>query len=473
MVDEKSGFLVGIHQLFDLLLMILAFKLAFFLRKPAENLEINYTFILLLALICCHASLRFYGMYAPLANQSFLRITSKIIKSVLTGTAALIFLIYLLHVTDVSRLLIGYFVLLLIFFLLAEKGLIYSLLTYNRHREYVVRTVLIIGSRSRSIDLISQIKQNPEAGYRIRGCLETTDQGDRVGLEICNGVTVIDTMENFDKILLQEAIDEIIFALPLKKVDNIRDYIVFAEQMGINVHIMPDFQIQQIQYRPETGKLSLSHFLHLPTLTLSSTPSHDTALFIKAVIDYAACIIGILILSPLLIFIAICIKNTSRGPVFFTQTRCGLNGRQFSMYKFRTMVENAEELKVEIASANEMDGPVFKIKDDPRVTRIGRLLRKTSLDELPQLFNILKGEMSLVGPRPPLPEEVAQYDIWQRRRLSMKPGLTCIWQVNGRNGVSFEDWMKMDLEYIDNWSLLLDFKLLFLTIKEVLLGGGH
>jgi lipopolysaccharide/colanic/teichoic acid biosynthesis glycosyltransferase len=169
---------------------------------------------------------------------------------------------------------------------------------------------------------------------------------------------------------------------------------------------------------------------------------------------------------------AIVIKLTSRGPVLFKQLRCGLNGRQFVMYKFRSMINNAEQLRFELAALNEMDGPVFKSSRDPRVTPFGRIIRRFSIDELPQIFNVLRGDMSLVGPRPPLPEEVARYERWQRRRLSMKPGMTCLWQISGRNEVSFEDWMKLDLSYIDNWSLLLDLKILLKTVPVVLMGRG-
>jgi exopolysaccharide biosynthesis polyprenyl glycosylphosphotransferase len=210
----------------------------------------------------------------------------------------------------------------------------------------------------------------------------------------------------------------------------------------------------------------------LPFMSLSSIPHKNADLIIKAVIDYFVAGFSLIILSPLLILIAITIKLTSKGPILFTQIRSGLNGRQFTLYKFRTMVSNAEELKEQLKVINEMDGPVFKITNDPRVTPVGHFLRRTSLDELPQLFNIIKGEMSLVGPRPPLPSEVQEYQLWQRRKLSMKPGLTCIWQVSGRNNVSFKEWMTMDLEYIDKWSLFLDFKLLVLTVKEVTHGGG-
>lgn len=170
---------------------------------------------------------------------------------------------------------------------------------------------------------------------------------------------------------------------------------------------------------------------------------------------------------PIFLLIILLIKATSKGPAFFIQERCGLYGRTFSLIKFRTMVNNAEQLKEKLQKDNEADGPVFKIHHDPRITRLGKFLRKTSLDELPQLLNVLLGHMSLVGPRPPLPDEVKKYEPWQRRRLSMKPGLTCTWQVNGRNTLNFERWMRLDLEYIDQWSLTLDTKILLKTIKEV------
>ncbi len=170
--------------------------------------------------------------------------------------------------------------------------------------------------------------------------------------------------------------------------------------------------------------------------------------------------------------IALAIRLTSSGQVLFRQVRCGLNGRRFTLYKFRTMVEDAERRRPELHHLNEMDGPVFKVRRDPRVTRLGRLLRRYSLDELPQLWNVLSGTMSLVGPRPAIPEEVAQYQRWQRRRLSMRPGLTCLWQISGRNDLDFDRWMELDLEYIDSWSPLLDLKILARTVPVVLSGRG-
>ena len=201
-------------------------------------------------------------------------------------------------------------------------------------------------------------------------------------------------------------------------------------------------------------------------LGIESESSMEFSLYevIKRLIDVVCSFLGVLVLSPLFIIIAIIIKTTSKGPVFFSQKRVGKNGKEFYMYKFRSMVVNAEELKEKLAAQNEMSGPMFKMKDDPRVTRVGKFIRKTSIDELPQLWNVLKGDMSLVGPRPSLPKEVAQFEEWMYRRLEVKPGLTCYWQVSGRNNIDFEDWMKLDIKYVDERSTWIDIKLIFKTV---------
>jgi len=196
-------------------------------------------------------------------------------------------------------------------------------------------------------------------------------------------------------------------------------------------------------------------------------------LFLKRVIDIIGALIGLVVLSPLFLIVGIVIKiEDPEGPVFFEQVRNGKDGKVFKMYKFRSMVYKAEELLNNLKDKNEMNGPVFKIKDDPRITKVGTFIRKTSIDELPQLVNILKGDMSFVGPRPPLPREVAQYNKYQMQRLSVKPGLTCYWQVSGRNNIDFDEWVELDLKYINEQNILLDLKLIFLTIP-CLLGDKH
>jgi exopolysaccharide biosynthesis polyprenyl glycosylphosphotransferase len=208
-----------------------------------------------------------------------------------------------------------------------------------------------------------------------------------------------------------------------------------------------------------------------PLLTFSATPD-DEWLLLKRVIDFTMALVLLVVLSPLFLILAVLVKLTSPGPIFFRQTRCGLGGRKFTLFKFRSMMADADQRREELDALNEVDGPVFKIRNDPRCTPVGRFMRKFSLDELPQLVNIIKGNMSLVGPRPPLPEEVEKYERWQRRRLRMQPGLTCLWALEGRSQLSFRRWMELDLEYIDHWSMALDWKILLRTIPIVLLGRG-
>ncbi|MGH9378691.1 MAG: sugar transferase, partial [Terriglobia bacterium] len=217
---------------------------------------------------------------------------------------------------------------------------------------------------------------------------------------------------------------------------------------------------------------SLDHLRGTPLLTFSPTPEDEYFMLLKRAADFVMAAVLLVLLSPLFVILAALIKLTSRGPVFYRQTRCGLGGRQFTLYKFRSMRADADLKREELAALNELDGPVFKIKNDPRRTAAGRLMRRLSLDELPQLLNILKGDMSFVGPRPPLPEEVEHYEGWQRRRLRMSPGLTCLWALEGRSHLSFKRWMELDLEYIDHWSPMLDWKILLKTIPVVLLGRG-
>jgi exopolysaccharide biosynthesis polyprenyl glycosylphosphotransferase len=262
-------------------------------------------------------------------------------------------------------------------------------------------------------------------------------------------------------------VDELILVADQERLDEFTDTFLLCEELGVTARVVLNFFPHSI------ARMELHEFDGFPLLSFSTTPTNEALMFIRRLLDIALASAILLSFGPLfMIPAAILIKLTSPGPILFKQLRCGLNGRQFVMYKFRSMIDNAEQLRVELETLNEMDGPVFKSSRDPRITFIGKILRRFSVDELPQVFNVLRGDMSLVGPRPPLPQEVARYERWHRRRLSMKPGMTCLWQISGRNEVSFEDWMKLDLTYIDNWSLLLDLKILLKTVPVVLMGRG-
>jgi lipopolysaccharide/colanic/teichoic acid biosynthesis glycosyltransferase len=263
--------------------------------------------------------------------------------------------------------------------------------------------------------------------------------------------------------------------MPLKMIKDVEKYISIAEDVGVAVQILPQWHIRQLGYTPNIGLLHFETFLGIPTMALTSTPKDDVNLLVKSFLDYLFAGVAMILCLPLFIVVSIAIKLCSKGPILYRQERLGLYGRKFILYKFRTMVNSTQEKREELNDMNEADGPVFKIKKDPRIIPfIGIFLRKTSMDELPQLINVLKGEMSIVGPRPPIPSEVGKYDNWQRRRLSMKPGLTCLWQIMPcRNDVCFDEWMNLDLKYIDNWSLGLDFKILLRTPWALLMGEGR
>jgi exopolysaccharide biosynthesis polyprenyl glycosylphosphotransferase len=263
-----------------------------------------------------------------------------------------------------------------------------------------------------------------------------------------------------------EIVDEIVFAVTRKKLDEMKQLFILCEELGIRARVAMNF------FQNRVARIEIEELEGIPFLTFTTTPSNESQLAFKRLLDIAVSLLILGLSLPVILVAALAIKLSSPGSVLFKQERIGLNGRIFTLYKFRTMIENADQRRSEVSHLNEMSGPVFKVKSDPRVTTVGRILRKFSLDELPQLWNVLKGDMSLVGPRPPVPEEVRSYHRWHRRRLSMKPGLTCLWQISGRNNIDFDRWMKLDLQYIDNWSPSLDLKILLRTIPAVLSGRG-
>jgi exopolysaccharide biosynthesis polyprenyl glycosylphosphotransferase len=267
-------------------------------------------------------------------------------------------------------------------------------------------------------------------------------------------------------ILQNHVVDELLFAVNNDELERLEPLIDRCHKEGIRTRV-------DLGFFPRTfPRVHLENLRHIPLLTLGSTPNNEFALFAKRAVDLIVSALALILLSPLLLIIAILVRLTSPGPILYRQIRCGLNGRRFALYKFRSMVANADELRADLDSLNELEGPAFKMKNDPRCTPLGRWLRKFSLDELPQLWNVLIGEMSFVGPRPPLPQEVEMYAPWQRRRLRMRPGLTCLWTLEGRNRLSFDRLVQFDLAYIDNWSLWLDLKIFLKTIPHVALGRG-
>jgi len=333
----------------------------------------------------------------------------------------------------------------------------------SRAHGYNFREVLIVGIGEIARKMIERLHSHPQWGFKIIGCMVAPHMH---GEELVNGLPVLGVYDETPQVLKSHQPDLVVFAVDKRYIAEAEPAIYACETQGIDIWMVPDF------FDTSIAKISFEDFQRLPVMAFRTTPEYSWQILFKNVVDRVAAAIALVLVSPIMLATALLIKLTSRGPVFFRQVRQGYRGKPFTLYKFRTMVSNAEQLRAELQVLNEMDEVVFKIERDPRITKIGRVLRKWSIDELPQLFNILKGEMSLVGPRPMLYTEIDKFQYWQRRKLSVKPGLTCLWQVSGRSNLRFEEWMRLDLEYIDNWSLALDLKILLRTIPVVLTAKG-
>ena len=339
-----------------------------------------------------------------------------------------------------------------------------SLWTF-RLRGLYGRRILIIGSNVRTSHLVDVIKSRRYYGLNVIGCLE--EDIERAELLVNLGVPVKGAPADLDRVLADEEVDEVYISLPIRSFySTIKDIAHYCEGEGIPVRLIADL----FPMRIATNRIM--YVEDVPMLSLSTVPEERFRLAMKRAFDFLVSTVLLVLLPLLFLPLTILIKLESPGPVFFAQERVGLNRRRFKMLKFRSMVVNAEELRQELEAMNEADGPVFKIRKDPRITRVGRFIRKYSLDEFPQLFNVWMGQMSLVGPRPPLASEVEKYSWDQRRRLSVKPGMTGLWQVSGRSDVNFKEWVELDLQYIDTWSLKQDFLILLKTFRAVVQGRG-
>ena len=349
---------------------------------------------------------------------------------------------------------------------LVARYVVKAIVRHNSRYSKALRHVVIVGTNRRAIEFARWIEGNRWSGLKLVGFV---DQGWAGELEFReSGYKVVCDFNGFQDFLKDQVVDDVVICTPLKSLYDISAR-VFAqcEQQGITVRFRSD------PVSPIIGRSLIDEFGGQPVLTVDSTPPQRASRVVKRLVDIIGSATMLVLLAPVMAVIAIAVSLSSKGPVFFTQERVGYNKRRFRLFKFRTMVVDAEQRLASLESMNEVSGPVFKIKRDPRVTGIGRFLRKSSLDELPQLINVLKGDMSLVGPRPLAVRDYRGItEDWQRRRLSVMPGITCLWQVMGRSSIPFERWMELDLEYIDNWSLLLDLKICLQTVPAVVLGRG-
>jgi len=483
MVKEKEAFIVNVVKMLDIFAVIVSFILSYFIDDFFRSLydfhemayAISPTFEgliffstknwpLTISFVPIWLSLlSILGAYRDFRTRPFRRELIIIVKAGILSIIVLGSIFFILQMKFTSRLYIAIFSITTGLCLIAERRLNSVLLDRIHEHGFNQINLLIVGTGRRAQEFIRVVKAHANWGLRIVGLID--DEHGMYGKEI-EGYRVLGRIQDIPFILHRKVIDRVIFVVPRLWLHRLDDVILACEREGIATSISMDL------YDLRIAQMRQTNFSGFPLLEFETFNAKEWQLFLKRGMDIAFSLFFLMLASPIYLITALAIKINSRGPIFFSQVRCGVNGRKFTLYKFRSMVVGAEMKKKLLEKMNEMDGPVFKIRYDPRITRVGRIIRKLSVDELPQLINVLKGDMSIVGPRPPLPIEVEMYELWQRRRLSFKPGITCVWQVSGRNNVNFDRWMEMDLEYIDNWSLWLDIKILIKTFFVVLTGYG-
>lgn len=463
MLRQQREVHTRVQMLVDAGLFALSFYLAHAIRRrwPFEvfggTREItaftDYIWVYSLLIPLTPLALRLSGFY----QRPWLPLRLQTLTSLLRASSALVIALVLMlwvmrQTHDIARsVLILFGVNSFLIVLLKEE----ALLRWRRSRlgrSQTKRRLILVGTPPETREVLADMRPDVDGEFEVVACLDLNDQ----------------PVDRLVELMHDHSPNGVIMAAQHTYFGQIEQAISVCEREGVEVWLLADF------FKPQISRTTIAIFQGRPTLVFRSVPSSAWPLVAKQAVDFFGALFLLTLVSPLLVAVAIGIKLTSRGPILFRQERSGLNGRPFTMLKFRSMVSDADQRKHELASLNEMSGPVFKLTNDPRITPFGRCLRKYSIDELPQLLNVLFGEMSLVGPRPLPVAEVRRFDDpAHRRRLSVKPGLTCLWQISGRSQVTdFKEWVRLDLEYIDNWSLALDLKILLMTIPVVFSGSG-
>ena len=476
MHEAKRRFLLLLLKSVDLSLLVLSFALATIFIAHTDTsvslrdflsmrVKLSNCVTSLVLLVVWHGLFSLCGLYRSRRLSSMLADAIDITKASALSTASLGFAAIVFSIGMVKVPFLFLFFSFALFFVFASRVFLKGVLSRARRRGRNLRYVLILGTNPRAIKFARRIS-NPDFGYRILGFVDDSWNG--LDEFKKTGFTIVCDHDGLAEFLRRNVVDEVAMYLPFGEFyDRCLQAAALCEQQGIILRFEGDiFGLKTARAHAED--LEGDQFI------VTNTDARDwEALIAKRTLDIVLSFTLLVLLAPVYAFVALLIKLSSRDSVFFLQARVGVNKRRFMIYKFRTMIPHAEEMQSELEKQNEVSGPVFKIKQDPRITPIGRILRRTSIDELPQLINVLKGDMSLVGPRPlPVRDYEGFNEDWQRRRFSIRPGITCLWQINGRSAIQFEEWMKLDLQYMDQWSLLLDLKILAQTIPAVWKGSG-
>jgi len=467
-MQDNSSDLGKTVFLLDVLLTIITFLFSFLGRDiflvDSEADIYSHLFLVPLLLVLLLGSLSYFGGYRRPFEMTLFNYGWAILRSTAVAVGVLLSLLFFFEIQYVSRFVILIFAVFELFVLLAIRAVVIWNFKNSIEGGKKSLRVLIVGTQARACQLADQLQKRSFLGVEIVGFVDP-DPKCRESNSDCR--PFLGTVDNISDCLKKNVVDEVIVAITRSMLDDVEPIVIACEEEGITLRFMADV------FNVEVARMSLAHVGRIPLLTMEPVAQDENQLFAKRVLDVVLTSCAMPLLLPLFLVVAIAIKLDSPGPVFFVQQRVGLRKHLFPMYKFRSMHVDAEERLAEIEHLNEAEGPIFKMANDPRVTRVGRFIRKSSIDELPQLFNVLRGEMSLVGPRPMSIRDVDLFDRGiQRRRFSVQPGLTGLWQVSGRSNLPFDRWLELDLEYIDNWSFGLDLKILLKTIPVVLRSEG-
>jgi exopolysaccharide biosynthesis polyprenyl glycosylphosphotransferase len=480
MHPTRPQILPAVLKTLDILLMFMALAISLLHRdlSPEQlisvwdflqfKLTMSNLLLLLLLTITWHLIFLSMGLYEISRLERGQEEWKDIVKAVLIGGMLLLLVTVVFHRGNVNRDTVLVFTGFACLFTCVGRALMRTILGWLHQRNRSVCRLLLVGSDQGAYDFAYHILSKPQFGYRLVGYLDDPPYGQSYQkLHVL--LKHLGPLKNFDMVMDREHIDEVVISLPIHSCyERIKLLIDVCEIQGVRVHLLLDF------FQLKLARAHATEFNGMPILTLATGTMAVWPAALKRAFDLVVSIALGLLLAPLLLLIALLLKLTSpHDPVLFVQTRVGYNRRHFKMFKFRTMVPDAEQLQADLEALNEAHGPVFKIKHDPRITPLGYWLRRTSLDEIPQLFNVIKGDMSLVGPRPlPLRDVQKFEEAWLKRRFSVKPGITCLWQINGRSETTFDKWIEQDLAYIDQWSFGLDLKILAKTVPTVLKGTG-
>lgn len=476
MREFRRRVLLNSFKLADLLILVISFGVATVMVQQSGSISLeqflamrismlNLVFFLSLMLFW-QCLFTFLGLYYSMRLSSRWSEMVEILKAISLGTLAIFVFANLFNILVITPLFLAVFWSVNIIMTSLSRFLLRYFLGRVRAKGRNLRNILLVGTNTRAVQFAETILSKPHLGYSLIGFVDSQWISD--GAPKLKQRYEMVNPKNMADFLRDNVVDEVMICLPMKEYyDQHATITDTCVEQGVIVRILADFFFSQLAHA------RIESFEGSSILTIYTGAMGGLPLLIKRMIDIVLSTALLILLSPLFLAVTLIIKWSSPGPVFFVQQRLGLNKRKFNLYKFRTMVQNAEQMQKELEELNEADGPVFKIKKDPRITREGRLLRVTSIDELPQLLNVLKGDMSLVGPRPlPVRDYEGFAQRWFNRRFSVRPGMTCIWQIDGRSDLSFEKWIQLDLRYIDTWSLPLDFQILLRTIPAVLKGRG-